>query len=176
MTSQTRTSIQQAFLQLARENPTEKITVTDIVTAAGINRNSFYYYFEDLPGMIEITMQELFERTIQARRPRTFQECLNAIADIMMENRSVCLHLFRSRSRLDLQLYYYRVCSFAVNTFLDSVNYFGKFGTLSQREAIAHYYRVLLLGTMMEWMSGGMKTDVKQEFAAMQQAATQMLE
>lgn len=81
--SQTRTAIQQAFLQLARENPADKITVTDIVTRAGINRNSFYYYFEDLPGMIEITVQELFERTILQNRPQTFQECVDAMADIM---------------------------------------------------------------------------------------------
>ncbi|WP_286072849.1 TetR/AcrR family transcriptional regulator [Faecalibaculum rodentium] len=108
--SQTRTAIQQAFLQLARENPADKITVTDIVTRAGINRNSFYYYFEDLPGMIEITVQELFERTILQNRPQTFQECVDVLADIMSQNRSACMHLFRSRSRIDLQLYYHRVC------------------------------------------------------------------
>ena len=169
--SQTRTAIQQAFLQLARENPADKITVTDIVTRAGINRNSFYYYFEDLPGMIEITEQELFERTILQNRPQTFQECVDALADIMSQNRSACMHLFRSRSRIDLQLYYHRVCGFVVRTFLESVEYLGKFHTPEQKEAIAQYYKCLLLGLMTEWMAGGMRGDVKKSFASMQKAA-----
>ncbi|WP_067559647.1 TetR/AcrR family transcriptional regulator [Faecalibaculum rodentium] len=169
--SQTRTAIQQAFLQLARENPADKITVTDIVTRAGINRNSFYYYFEDLPGMIEITVQELFERTILQNRPQTFQECVDALADIMSQNRSACMHLFRSRSRIDLQLYYHRVCGFVVTTFLESVEYLGKFHTPEQKEAIAQYYKCLLLGLMTEWMAGGMRGDVKKSFASMQKAA-----
>lgn len=168
---QTRTAIQQAFLQLARENPADKITVTDIVTRAGINRNSFYYYFEDLPGMIEITVQELFERTILQNRPQTFQECVDALADIMSQNRSACMHLFRSRSRIDLQLYYHRVCGFVVRTFLESVEYLGKFHTPEQKEAIAQYYKCLLLGLMTEWMAGGMRGDVKKSFASMQKAA-----
>ncbi len=162
--SQTRTAIQQAFLQLARENPADKIT-------AGINRNSFYYYFEDLPGMIEITVQELFERTILQNRPQTFQECVDALADIMSQNRSACMHLFRSRSRIDLQLYYHRVCGFVVRTFLESVEYLGKFHTPEQKEAIAQYYKCLLLGLMTEWMAGGMRGDVKKSFASMQKAA-----
>lgn len=169
--SQTRTAIQQAFLQLARENPADKITVTDIVTRAGINRNSFYYYFEDLPGMIEITVQELFELTILQNRPQTFQECVDALADIMSQNRSACMHLFRSRSRIDLQLYYHRVCGFVVRTFLESVEYLGKFHTPEQKEAIAQYYKCLLLGLMTEWMAGGMRGDVKKSFASMQKAA-----
>ena len=169
--SQTRTAIQQAFLQLARENPADKITVTDIVTRAGINRKSFYYYFEDLPGMIEITVQELFERTILQNRPQTFQECVDALADIMSQNRSACMHLFRSRSRIDLQLYYHRVCGFVVRTFLESVEYLGKFHTPEQKEAIAQYYKCLLLGLMTEWMAGGMRGDVKKSFASMQKAA-----
>lgn len=169
--SQTRTAIQQAFLQLARENPADKITVTDIVTRAGINRNSFYYYFEDLPGMIEITVQELFERTILQNRPQTLQECVDVLADIMSQNRSACMHLFRSRSRIDLQLYYHRVCGFVVTTFLESVEYLGKFHTPEQKEAIAQYYKCLLLGLMTEWMAGGMRGDVKKSFASMQKAA-----
>ena len=169
--SQTRTAIQQAFLQLARENPADKITVTDIVNKAGINRNSFYYYFEDLPGMIEITVQELFERTILQNRPQSFQECVEALADIMSQNRSACMHLFRSRSRIDLQLYYHRVCGYVVKTFLESVDYLGKFRTPEQKEAIAQYYKCLLLGLMTEWMAGGMREDVKKSFASMQKAA-----
>ncbi|WP_294731790.1 TetR/AcrR family transcriptional regulator [uncultured Faecalibaculum sp.] len=172
--SQTRTAIQQAFLQLAREKPADKITVTDIVGRAGINRNSFYYYFEDLPGMIEVTVQELFEQAILQKKPRSFQECVNLLSQVMQENRSVCLHLFRSQSRIDLQMYYHRVCSYAVTAFLESVDYFGKFTTLDEKDALAAYYRCLLLGLMNQWLAGGMKSDVNRELSRMQKAAARL--
>ena len=51
------------------------------------------------------------------------------------------------------------------------MEYLGKFHTPEQKEAIAQYYKCLLLGLMTEWMAGGMRGDVKKSFASMQKAA-----
>lgn len=60
MSSLTRNAIVSAFLQLLNERPLSKITVKDIVDSCGINRNTFYYYFEDIPSLIEaISKQEV---------------------------------------------------------------------------------------------------------------------
>ena len=45
--------IRQAFLELLREKAYEKITVTDIVTAADINRSTFYAHYPDVRGLVE---------------------------------------------------------------------------------------------------------------------------
>ena len=42
-----------AFLELLREKPCEKITVTDIVTRADINRSTFYAHYPDVRGLVE---------------------------------------------------------------------------------------------------------------------------
>ena len=47
------TAIQETFITLLDERPLNKITVKDIVETCGINRNSFYYHFEDLPALLE---------------------------------------------------------------------------------------------------------------------------
>ena len=52
--------INQAFLALLQEKPFEKITVTDIVKRADINRSTFYAHYPDVLGLVE----ELIEETV----------------------------------------------------------------------------------------------------------------
>ena len=53
MANFTRKAIKEAFLKLLNQRPLSQITVKDIVEDCGINRNSFYYHFEDLPALVE---------------------------------------------------------------------------------------------------------------------------
>ena len=57
MPSFTRNAIIASFLKLLNERPLHKITVKDIVEDCGINRNSFYYHFEDLPALVEAIVE-----------------------------------------------------------------------------------------------------------------------
>jgi AcrR family transcriptional regulator len=45
--ARTRSSLQQALLELARERPLEAVTVGDIAERAGVNRSSFYQHYSD---------------------------------------------------------------------------------------------------------------------------------
>ena len=36
------------FLELVEEKPLDKITIQDIADQCGINRNTFYYHFDDI--------------------------------------------------------------------------------------------------------------------------------
>ena len=49
MANFTRRAIKEAFTSLLEERPLNDITVKDIVERCGINRNSFYYHYQDLP-------------------------------------------------------------------------------------------------------------------------------
>ena len=48
MVSKKRDAIMESVLKLLEERPLSKITVKDIVDECGINRNTFYYHFEDI--------------------------------------------------------------------------------------------------------------------------------
>lgn len=56
--------IRQAFLELLREKAIEKITVTDIVNRADINRSTFYAHYPDVMGLVEEMMEESVQRSI----------------------------------------------------------------------------------------------------------------
>ena len=53
MPSFTKKAIIESFLHLAAKKPPDKITVRDIVDDCGINRNTFYYYFQDIYAVLE---------------------------------------------------------------------------------------------------------------------------
>ena len=53
MPSFTKKAIVESFLRLAGKKPLDKITVRDIVDDCGINRNTFYYHFQDIYAVLE---------------------------------------------------------------------------------------------------------------------------
>ena len=53
MPSVTKKAIVASFLQLIGKKPFDKITVRDIVDDCAINRNTFYYYYQDIYAVLE---------------------------------------------------------------------------------------------------------------------------
>jgi AcrR family transcriptional regulator len=54
-----RQMIRSAFLELLREKPCEKITATDIIQRADINRSTFYAHYPDVRGIMDEIMAEI---------------------------------------------------------------------------------------------------------------------
>lgn len=55
--------LENAFWELLSEREYRKITVTDIVRTAGVNRNSFYYHFAGLPELADSAILHAVENT-----------------------------------------------------------------------------------------------------------------
>lgn len=76
MVSKKRNAIMQSLLKLLDERPLNKITVKDIVDDCGINRNTFYYHFEDISSLIEaIIIDEVDRVMIQYRDVSSMELC-----------------------------------------------------------------------------------------------------
>ena len=72
-------AIRDSFIKLLNERPLSQITVRDIVDACGVNRNTFYYYFQDIPQLVETIINEDANRVIQEHPSiESVEDCLNA--------------------------------------------------------------------------------------------------
>ena len=67
MPSFTKKAIVASFLHLIGKKPFDKITVRDIVDDCGINRNTFYYYFQDIYAVLEEICQVAIDSLPQNR-------------------------------------------------------------------------------------------------------------
>ena len=88
MANFTRNAIKSSFLKLLNEWPLSQITVKDIVSDCGVNRNTFYYYFKDIPKLIEDIIVEDAEHIIQEFPSMALiEDCLNAMIDFALKHK-----------------------------------------------------------------------------------------
>ena len=68
--------IRQAFLELMKEKQTDKITVTDIVNRADINRSTFYAHYTDVRNLMEEIQRDFVEQSVTLLKDADFLEML----------------------------------------------------------------------------------------------------
>ncbi len=96
--------IREAFLALMQEKELEKITVTDIITRADINRGTFYAHYQDTRAVIEQIENEIIAKMLeflgQFHYENFFQDPLPLLTEIsryLEENQSYYRILINSK-------------------------------------------------------------------------------
>ena len=88
MANFTEREIKRSFIKLLNEKPLSKISVRDIVEDCGINRNSFYYHFQDIPALLEEIVSEQSAAIIQKYpQPDSLEECFRAAFEFALSNK-----------------------------------------------------------------------------------------
>lgn len=157
----TERAIKQSFLKLLNERPLNKITVRDIVEDCGINRNSFYYHFQDIPSLIESIIIGEFDRIIKNYSSiSSIEECFSVTAAFALENRRAVLHIYNSVSRDMFEKYLWRICEYAVATHFNTAFSDRKIAE-DDKSMIIRFLKCIVFGSVIEWLSGGMKSDIE---------------
>ena len=163
----TRRAIKESFLKLLNQRPLNQITVKDIVEDCGINRNSFYYHFSDLPALVEEIMAERVSAMVENHPPvDSVQEGADAIVEFVMHNKRAIYHIYNSVSRDVFERHLMEVCRYVVTTYLD-----GMLEEVEEadRDAILRFHRCACFGSVIDWLNGGMKDDVSDYFRRIRQ-------
>ena len=117
MANFTRKAIKETFLKLLNQRPLNQITVKDIVEDCGINRNSFYYHFEDLPALVDEIVKEQVQALTQNHPTiSSVEECFDAVIELVMENKRAIYHIYNSLSRDVFERYLMDACQYIVST------------------------------------------------------------
>ena len=148
----TKKAIVEAFLELLNEKPLDKITVKEIVDSCGINRNTFYYHFEDIHALLTFVLDGEVERVIEG-----FIEA----ARFALCNKRAVYHIYNSVSREDLERYLNSIAEDVVRRMVEGLYSEGEVSELD-RELIIHFYKCGLSGMVMAWVGEGMKADPEQ--------------
>ena len=163
----TRRAIKESFLKLLNQRPLNQITVKDIVEDCGINRNSFYYHFSDLPALVEEIMAERVSAMVE-NHPTvdSVQEGSDAIVEFVMHNKRAIYHIYNSVSRDVFERHLMEVCRYVVTTYLD-----GMLEEVEEadRDALLRFHRCACFGSVIDWLNGGMKDDVSDYFRRIRQ-------
>ncbi len=163
MANFTKQAIKSSFIKLLNQQPLSKISVRDIVEDCGINRNSFYYHFQDIPSLIEEIIKEDADRIIeQYPTVNSLRECINIMFRYALENKKAVLHIYNSANRDIYEKSMMKLCEYVVTKYLETV--FGKDPESEKARASAIiFFKCELFGLSFEWIEKGMKEDAIEE-------------
>lgn len=163
MANFTEQAIKQTFMNMLNDKPLSKITVKDIAAECGINRNSFYYHYNDIPDLLETILTEETGRIVRSEtRTGTLYEHILYAVDFAIENKIAVYHIYNSANREIFEQYLGRISYKAVRDFMDTTKKTANISA-QDKEVIIHYYKCLLVGFVIDWLASGMNYDLRKK-------------
>ncbi len=156
----TKAAIIQSFMKLLNEMPFDKITVKDIVDDCGINRNTFYYNFQDIYALVDEILQNEINKIVEKHKKPylSWRDGLIYTADFALKNKRAVVHLHNSVKRQQFEKYLEKAVYDVVFEFV-SVEAKNRDISKNDRNFIASFYSYALLGMLNKWIEDGMTTN-----------------
>ncbi len=156
----TKKAIKETFIKLLDERPLNQITVKDIVEDCGINRNSFYYHYADLPALLEEVVAEDLKEIMESHPTvASLEEGFDTVVESILRRKRAVLHIYNSLSRDVFQRYLMDVCQYVVAAYVGSALE-GREMSGEDKAVFIRYHKCACFGAVIDWLSGGMKDDI----------------
>lgn len=164
MANFTKQAIKASFLKLLEQRPLSRISVRDIVEDCGVNRNTFYYHFQDIPALLEEMITDEAERIIsQYPSLDSIEECLSVAVEFSLEHKRAVLHIYDSLSRDVYNKNLLKICDHVITAYIDNL-LGGRKIDETDKKLIAGLYRCECFGIITEWLMNGMAEDITDAF------------
>ena len=150
--------IMEAYTQLLDENPAKRVTVNDIVTRCGVSRNTFYYYFPDIPALVAEIEHRWAELIKEPSDAESVIDCLQPLVKYAMQHQTGVLRSYHSATQAHFLGSMNRIWDDAVRRFFD----LRQNCTLSEddRELLIRFFRSMFAGMTMDWLDADMSYDI----------------
>lgn len=160
MSGFTKEIIARTFTELLEEKSMAKITVKDIVERCGVNRNTFYYHFRDIPDVVEFILKKKWDEILEAPQEKTsILECMEEMASLVRDNRKLMLNVYKSVKRDTFLVYMNEIATYIITEYFKKN--LDKFD-LNRNEIsiLIKYYKSLFIGILMEWLNNALEDDL----------------
>ena len=155
----TKRAIQEAFLAVLNEKSLGKITVKDITDRCGINRNTFYYHYQDIPALLEEICQiQVDELVNKYPEFNSVEECLDAAMQIVMDNKRAVMHIYNSDNRNTYVSSLWRMCEATVTTYFNTAFTENRLSP-EDRQLLIRYHKCECFGLILDWINNGLRED-----------------
>lgn len=156
----TREAIIDTFTQLLDEKPLNKITVVDIVTRCGINRNTFYYYFPDIPTLVDKVAEERVNYLVETYyQPDQPIECIRPLLQFGLKRKRAILHSYWCMDGAAYLTHLNRLAQRLMEKYFQAAVAEGSVAEETVSDLIL-FYKCSMVGLLLDWLDGGMKEDM----------------
>ncbi len=163
MANFTEQAIETAFLQLLDESPLNRIGVRDISERCGINRNTFYYHFQDIPTLIARIVTSYTDRLIEEYPSiSSLEECFEIAFRFAQQNRGAMMHIYHSVNRDIFEEESMRLCEYAVTSYIGAA-FPERQLPEEDRQVVIRFFKCQMFGLGIDWINGGMQDEALEE-------------
>ena len=153
----TKESLALALKQMMSIKPIDKITVKDLVEICGVNRQTFYYHFDDVYDLLEWVFEEDANRVL----PHTvvfehWREDVLAFMRYLQENAVFTLNIYNSNNRFYMLRYLEEKMAACIRSFAVIVSE-GMNIDRQDFEFVVQFYAKCAIGFIAQWMDLGMQ-------------------
>ncbi len=155
----TKELIKQKFIELLNKKPLSKVTVTSIVEASEINRNTFYYHYADIYAVLT----EIFDKELQKvvdvyNEKHIWEESFKLAVQFCLDNKVAVYHIYNSLRREDLERFIFNISGNLMSGLvLDKCR--GKTIDEDDFGIIVSFFQNALTQIVITWIAAGMVKD-----------------
>lgn len=155
----TKNLIKKEFLKLAEKKSLNNITITELAEKCDINRNTFYYHYDDIYMLVEeILKDEMKKVDEEFNNTYSWEESLLHAASFILENKKATQNIFKSIDKKDSDNYLNKICKAVMHRYVenecDTKNIKAK---EKDKVLITYFYSAALIGLIDQWIQDGMK-------------------
>lgn len=155
----TKMAIIDAFQQMLKEVPINKITVKSIVERCGINRNTFYYYFDGIPELVEYQLTVMADQLMDSFDEPDPGKELERIVNYFSQGKQSVLHIYRYVPRERFLLVLDKIAAHIVERSMKQATEKSPIPE-EALTALIRYYKGALVGGFLDWLESGMSYDM----------------
>ena len=161
MEQRAKAAIISSFKDLLGKHPIDKVTVKEICTQCGVNRQTFYYYFEDIMDIFKyVIFKELSQDIASNRTFVTWEGGFLATMHYLKSNSKMILHIYNSSYWPEANVYFSSLSNRLLSDVVDEcIEATGAKLTDKNISFIINFYRHVFNGLMIDWVNEGMKDD-----------------
>ena len=167
MSNFTKKAIMDSFVELAQSIPMDKITIKQVCDNCKINRNTFYYYYQDLYSLKEeiiyVKCEKLFVN-LDFSSPGSWKSNLRIVGAYARKNEIFIRNLFNSMGRDAFGDYIVDIVSKMAyqnieNLYETKIVPTGKKVSEKEKKRLAYFFSKLFAETTVEWLRGKSSDD-----------------
>ena len=157
MASTTQESLGAALKQMLTVKLIDKITVKDLVEICGVNRQTFYYHFDDVYDLLEWVFEEDANRVLPSEVVyEHWRDDVMMFFKYLADNSVFALNIYNSNSRIYMLRYFKRRLQGCIRSFAIIVSD-GKNIDRTDFEFVVEFYANGVVGLISQWLDLGMQ-------------------
>lgn len=154
----TKKAIAEGLKELTRKKPFEKISVSDIASQCGLNRQTFYYHFQDKYELLNwIYYHEGFVDVMDGITLENWHLKLKGLLDKMKEDQE----FYRNTMKSDERYFKEYLLEIVTTLFFEAIDVLDEKDEISKedKQFYALFYAYGICGIVVQWVEKGMKEE-----------------